>query len=74
MWGHYHSAMAERDQKECRLFEITKNLPQYGVGRLVYNKYETVYDSLNYERIGGSLKNSDGSVAPKIPDTMWVSL
>ena len=74
MWGHYHPAMKERDQSECRLFELTKNLPEYGVGRLVYNKYETVYDSLNYERITGKLKITDGSIAEKVPDTMWVSL
>ena len=48
MWGHYHPSDKERDETECRLFEITKNISNYGVGRLVYNKYETSYDSENY--------------------------
>merc|ERR1712227_1135591 len=24
MWGTYHSGMQERDERECRLFELTK--------------------------------------------------
>lgn len=74
MWGHYHPAAKERDENECRLFEMTKNIPNYGVGRLVYNTYETTYDSLNYERLQGTLKNKDGSTPPKLPDTLWVNI
>ena len=63
MWGHYHPSDKERDETECRLFEITKNISNYGVGRLVYNKYETSYDSENYNLLNDS----------KDPETFWVS-
>jgi len=63
MWGHYHPSDKERDETECRLFEITKNISNYGVGRLVYNKYETSYDSENYNLLNES----------KDPETFWVS-
>ena len=62
MWGHYHPSDKERDETECRLFEITKNISNYGVGRLVYNKYETSYDSENYNLLNDS----------KDPETFWV--
>jgi len=71
-WGHYHPATQERDENGCRLFEMTKKLPNYGVGRLVYNAYERTNNSLNYERLNGTLVQSDGSIAPRIPDTMWL--
>ena len=63
MWGHYHPNDRERDETECRLFELTKNISNYGLGRLVYNKYEMSFDSENYDLLNGN----------KDPDTFWVS-
>ena len=63
MWGHYHPNDRERDETECRLFELTKNISNYGIGRLVYNKYEMSYDSENYDLLNDN----------KDPETFWVS-
>ena len=68
MWGHFHPSDKKRSEEECRLFEVIKNLSNYGVGRLVYNKYEQSYDSRNYEILTNSGENSQ-----QIPETFWVS-
>ena len=52
----------EKDETECRLFEITKNISNYGVGSLVFNNYETSYDSENFNLLNDS----------KDPETFWV--
>ena len=62
MWGHYHPSDKERDETEFRLFEITKNITNYGVRRPVYNNYETSYDSENSNLLNDS----------KDPETFWV--
>ena len=54
----------KRDEEECRLFELTKNLPNKGVGRLVYNKYERNMQSANLDVL-----SEDGEV---YPETYWV--
>ena len=53
------------DTEECRLFELTKYLPDKGVGRLVYNKYEKNYQSANLDLLSGE--------GTQYPETFWVS-
>merc|ERR1712062_31926 len=65
MWGHFHSADKTRAEEECRLFELTKNIANYGVGRLVYNKYEMSYKSKNLEILRSGNKS-------ELPETFWL--
>ena len=68
MWGHFHPADKARAEEECRLFELTKNISNYGIGRLVYNKYEMSYKSKNLEIIENKSENQT-----VVPETFWVS-
>merc|ERR1712227_84319 len=64
LWNHYHPEHQKRDEEECRLFELTKNLPNKGVGRLVYNKYEKNMKSTNLD-----ILSEEGEV---YPETYWL--
>merc|ERR1712212_374710 len=51
LWGHYHPEQERRENSEHRLFQLTSHLAQYGVGRIVYNKYERSFKSSNVDLI-----------------------
>merc|ERR1711990_636867 len=68
MWGHFHPADKTRAEEENRLFELTKNISNYGIGRLVYNKYEMSYKSKNLQIIEN--RTSDNETV--IPETFWL--
>ena len=55
------------DREEARLFELTKHLPDKGVGRLVYNKYEKNYRSNNVDLL-------QSTTTDVYPETFWVRL
>ena len=69
LWNHYHPEHEKMDREEARLFELTKHLPDKGVGRLVYNKYEKNYRSNNVDLLQPT--TTDGDV---YPETFWVRL
>ena len=67
LWNHYHPEHEKMDREEARLFELTKHLPEKGVGRLVYNKYEKNYRSANVDLLQSTEGGED-----VYPETFWV--